>query len=884
MFQRTPGRAAPRRYRIGVVLAVLAFVPLLGTGWFTVGEVLSARAELERAETVDASVRDLVKLSELRTRLLDEQNWTAAQGGMSELGLSPRLVFGLTGIDVPSEVDDATARVDVLLAELGLADIEADVARLRSDTDRSLTEISDSYNGLERRVGRRADELLDELVVSAGLLSDRGSLVTSIRVLEAATVARQAISAEFNHFFGAQFSEVADRTDELQALVVESALRRDAIERIERLAPAESATGVALQVILTSEPTQAFDRTSLALVDGSFGSDSEVALTAVLADLDSVAEAFRDSSAATDVYFDLVEAAGEDVYAATAEAGAGAERRNQLALGALVGLAGVSVAMAVAATRAIVQPLHRLAAAAGRIRDGQTTADMVAETGPVEVREAAQALNEAGAHLALAERQALALAEGDLGHHSLSETSSGALGASLQNAVRTLAASLQEREDFRRRMTHEATHDGLTQLPNRNASLGQLRQAVARTGRADRRLAVLFIDLDGFKEVNDHHGHPAGDSVLRVVARRLADAARPGDHVGRLGGDEFVIIAEPIADEGDALALAEAIQAALGQPIQLDASTVAVGVSIGIAVSKTAIDDAGDLLRDADLALYRAKELGRNRLELCDDDLRSALAERADLEHAIRHALMADEFVLYYQPIVEPKTSTVVGYEALIRWDRPGHGLVAPDSFIPFAERSDLIVHIDRWVVETVARQIVAWEADGTMGDIPVSINISGRHLASSQFLADITGPIEAYGIHPSRIIVEITESALLDDLTSAAIRLQNLRQRGIRIAIDDFGTGYTSLAHLKSLPIDILKIDRSFTNDESATSLVQLIIDTGHLLGATVTAEGIETAEQALALGAMGSDDLQGYLYGRPVPARELDGGSRRTPTGSPG
>ena len=879
-----PGQRRPRPYRIGLVLAVIALVPLLGTGWFTVGEVLLARAERRQVDAIDASVQDLVLLSELRTRLLDEQNWTAAEGGMAQLGLSPRLVEGLTGIDVPATADEAATRVDQLVSELRLVDVADELAVIRGDAEGTLTEIGRRYHDLELVVGRLADRLLDEVIVGAGEISDRADLVNSLRVLDAATVARQSVSAEFNHYFGAQFSDFGDRTDEVRSLVAQSALRRSAIARIARLAPAGSAAAQTMDAILASPQAQAFDSASLALVNGSLdGEADEAALVAVLADLDTIAKTFEDSSAATVLYFDLVEAAGTDVYRATAAAGDSAKQRNQLALGALVGLAALSIGMAVAATRAIVQPIHRLAVAARRIRDGEATADQVRESGPREVLEAARALNEAGAHLALAERQALALAEGDLEHESLSETSSGALGASLQDAVRTLAASLQEREDFRRRMTHEATHDGLTQLPNRNASLDQLRRAVARTGRADGRLAVLFVDLDGFKEVNDHHGHPAGDSVLRMAARRLAKAVRDGDHVGRLGGDEFVVIAEPVADEQEVRALAASIHAALSEPIQLDNSAVTVGASIGVAIGDATTADAGDLLRDADLAVYRAKELGRNRVEVCDDELRSRMAERADLEHAIRRALIDDEFVLHYQPIVEPKTSAVVGYEALVRWDRPGQGLVGPDAFVPFAERSDLIINIDRWVVETVARQIVAWEAAGLLADIPVSVNISGRHLASPQFLGNITGPIQAYGIDPSRLVIEITESALLDDLTAAALKLQSLRQSGIRVAIDDFGTGYTSLAHLKSLPIDILKIDRSFTNDESAASLVQLIIDTGHLLGATVTAEGIETADQALALGAMGSDDLQGYLYGRPLPPQLLTGDPAGAPTGAP-
>ena len=544
----------------------------------------------------------------------------------------------------------------------------------------------------------------------------------------------------------------------------------------------------------------------------------------------------------------------------------------------LGGLALASIVVALAATRAIALPVRRLAGAARQIRDGDTKPEMVPDRGPTEVREAAQAINEAAAHLALAERQALALSEGDLDHESLRERASGKLGSSLQTAVSTLAASLQEREDFRLRMTHEATHDGLTQLPNRNASIAQLQRGLARTERGGHLLAVLFIDLDNFKDVNDLHGHHAGDMVLRTVAQRLAGAVRDGDHVGRLGGDEFLVIAEPVMNYDEALSIARRVQVDVTAPIQIDTVTVSISVSIGIALSDLCPGDSSALLRDADLAVYRAKNFGRGRIERCDEALRAEMAERADLEQALRVAVADNEFVLHYQPIVEPRTETTVGYEALIRWNRPGHGLISPVGFIPFAERSDLIIAIDKWVIRNVSRQIEAWEQEGRFTAIPVSINVSGRHLASPDFVANIVGPLDEHNVDPTRIIIEVTESSLLDDLTTAAIKLQNLRHRGVRTAIDDFGTGYTSLADLKSLPIDILKIDRSFTNDDSAASLVQLIINTGHLLGATVTAEGIETRSQATSIGDMGTDELQGFLYGYPQPASEL----RDTGTGA--
>jgi predicted signal transduction protein with EAL and GGDEF domain len=357
------------------------------------------------------------------------------------------------------------------------------------------------------------------------------------------------------------------------------------------------------------------------------------------------------------------------------------------------------------------------------------------------------------------------------------------------------------------------------------------------------------------------------------VAQRLVTTVREGDHVGRLGGDEFVVIAEPVQGVEDAMGLADRVLAALREPIDIGTVMVDVGASIGVALSDGSDLTADEVLRDADLAVYRAKANGRDSIEICNEDLRNEVAEAADLSVAIRQAIEQDEFVMHYQPIVDSTTNELRALEALVRWERPGHsGLVPPDVFVTFAERSTLIVDLDRWVLDAVARQIAEWQTDPRWSGVPVAINVSGRHLAHDRFVQHVLEPLQAHSIEPAAIIIEITESALLDDLASAAVKLQHLRDRGVLVSIDDFGTGYTSLAHLRSLPIDILKIDRSFTatavNGPHEESIVKLIIDTGHLLGARITAEGVETASEADTMVDLGSDSLQGFYYARPQPA----------------
>ncbi len=890
--RRPSGRRLHRpvfRYHISAVLLALAIFPLSGVAWFAVADVSEARAARAQAESVDAAVGRLALLTELKSRLQDERNWSAAGAAIKLIGVPPTLSYQMSGVDIPAELARAMADVDRLVAALGLDDVAQQliVARSTPAPEGTLFAIGRDYDVISSDVAARGQLVIDELTETAGRMRGGENLIRTLRVLEAATTSQESIAAEFTSYFGAQFSS-SDLNSDLRILLGEKRLRTIAEANIRRIAGPGSASRAAMDHIDDSPDVKTFDTSVDTLIRQAQTTGSDVKddrMTGLAArGLDGTVTMFRASQQSTALYFDLVNAAGGDALGASSAVSTAAQRQVDRALASAAALAALSLLLSAWATRAIVGPVRRLAEVAERISAGDSRARFGDAPGSVEIRAAGRAMDAAAAHLELAEQQAEALAEGDLDHPVLKRTTTGQLGASLQEAVEALASSLQEREEFRRRMTHEATHDGLTQIANRNASLAQLRRGMSRVRRSGSQLAVLFIDLDGFKDINDTHGHHAGDLVLRATAQRLVNTVRDGDHVGRLGGDEFLVIAEPVGGIDEAVALAERLLAALGEPMAIDHGTVAVKASIGIALSDsiplsdgTASDggttESADLLRDADLAVYKAKAEGRARVEICDDELRSAVVERADLERALRQAIDELEFVLFYQPIIDADSETVRGFEALIRWNRPGHGMMPPDLFIPVAERSDLILALDQWVVGAAARQLAAWQAQGLFPGLPVSVNISGRHLGSPDLVDDILAPLQDNGVDPALLIVEITESALLDDLGSAAVKLQVLRDHGIRVAIDDFGTGYTSLAHLKSLPIDILKIDRSYTNDTSAASLVKLIIDTGHLLGATITAEGIETPDQAVALARMGTDELQGYLYGRPQPPGDLDG-----------
>jgi predicted signal transduction protein with EAL and GGDEF domain len=351
----------------------------------------------------------------------------------------------------------------------------------------------------------------------------------------------------------------------------------------------------------------------------------------------------------------------------------------------------------------------------------------------------------------------------------------------------------------------------------------------------------------------------------------MTSIVRGGDTVARLGGDEFVILLEDITDETDVVRLAERVVAALAEPVQVFHRQVRIGASIGVTICNDGYVDAGRLLREADAAAYRAKNAGRGRYDVFDDALREELARRAELDVAIADGLRRGEFVLYYQPVVDLSTGRPRGVEALIRWNRPGCGLVSPDEFIPAAELSTLINDIGRWTLHEAAAQLARWDAQLGPKDLTVGVNISGRYLCSDDFVDDVRHAVETSGIEPSRLTVELTETVLVENLT-AATTMGKLRDLGVQVAIDDFGTGFTSVSQLLGMPIDTLKIDRSFVASSHPTSreLVHLMTRAAHAFGLRVVAEGVEEAGQIANLAECAVEAAQGYHFARPQSADE--------------
>jgi len=422
-------------------------------------------------------------------------------------------------------------------------------------------------------------------------------------------------------------------------------------------------------------------------------------------------------------------------------------------------------------------------------------------------------------------------------------------------------------------LLYSTLHDPLTGLPNRSLFIERLRHAMRRTSRhPDDSFAVLFLDLDRFKDVNDNLGHFAGDELLRAVARRLEACLRPEDTVARLSGDEFAILLESIAETSDAGRVAERIEEALSFPINLGGAEITTSVSMGIVTSTLAQDQPEQLLRSADMAMYRAKAAGRARYEMFDRTMHADALHRLQLETDLRRAVERNEFRLHYQPLISLRTGRVIGLEALLRWEHPDRGLVQPNEFIPVAEETGLIVRIGRWVLGEACAQLRQWQrARRRTEPLTIGVNLSVRQFAQPDLVNQLSRVISESGIPPESLRLEITEAAIIDRGGTAAVVLDQIRALGARIHLDDFGTGYSPLIYLHRLPIDAIKVDRAFVStmdsDEKNLQLVRTILTFARIVGLSTVAEGVSSAEQLRELRALECEHGQGYLFSAPIP-----------------
>jgi len=442
-----------------------------------------------------------------------------------------------------------------------------------------------------------------------------------------------------------------------------------------------------------------------------------------------------------------------------------------------------------------------------------------------------------------------------------------------------VSTDISERKALEAELERRASHDPLTGLPNRHTLVDRLGQALLRTkrGKEGRKVGVLFMDLDGFKTINDSLGHEAGDRLLVTVAERLRKRLRPEDVLARFGGDEFAVLLEEVADASETIRVAQRIAESLREPFTVNDHQVNLSTSVGIALgSAHTKDDPEGMLRNADAAMYKAKEQGLGCYAVFDPAMQTRAQERLELEAELRRALEQGEFVLYYQPEVSLYNGSMVGLEALLRWQHPERGLLKPSAFVPLAEETDVIAPIGRWVLEEACRQAKRWEEEHPLASpMTMEVNLSSKQLRRRELARTVEEALTRAGVEAHTLALDITETVLIGASEHNAQALEALKKMGIRLSLDDFGTGYSSLSYLKRLPVDRVKVDRSFVKglggNATDTAVVRIIIELCHTLGVEVLAEGVETSEQAALLKDMGCDVGQGYYFARPLRSEEL-------------
>jgi diguanylate cyclase (GGDEF)-like protein len=870
-----------RRLKGGSVrrlLVALVSLPLVAVGFYSGANDLASVHDLNAAARTVSAVRLVTQVDAARTAVEDELLPTlAASVGedralAEEYGLSP-LIQSLVRAAYPARA--AEAKQAAAAAALNAIDLRSAPPQLAQAVRAVREEVRNAHNAVVTgRLSVAADYadqrvLLDQLGIAERSEADR-ILTTNLSsgefqalqqleiVVTAAAAAGNETPAYLATVFNPSHSRNVDQvwllawtTYEGASANMDAQLRgtlATAWERIERLPQAVQ-----------------YD----ALVDPTTAHGASKPLTAMFVVAAS-------STARLAAFRGLLSHATAIAITAATSSRATINSRMAASMALTIGLVLASLFVAFVASSAISRPVRRLADEAEQISLGNLVE--VRPGGPVEVRTAGEALAATAASLRRIEAQAADLAAGRLDSASLRDALPGPLGKVVHASISRIMTTIHEREALQSELAHQAAHDPLTDLPNRAAALRQLEGALARAARSGHMVGLLFVDLDRFKAVNDTFGHAAGDETLRTVADRMRGAVRAGDVVCRLGGDEFVVVVEDAGSELSILETAHRVLAAVSHPVWLGDVEVPVGVSIGVGIGAIGATDAGTLLGEADTAVYLAKAGGGGKVEVFDQELRETLRQRAELEGAIRDGITEHQFALYYQPIIGIATGTVQGYEALLRWHRPGRGMITPDNFIPVAEQSSLINDLGRWVLFEAIAQLRRWtdktKPQGATSPY-VAINVSGRQLASPQLIDDVADAIATYGVDASNIVLELTETVLVAD-ASAIGRLARLRGLGVRIALDDFGTGYTSIAQLGLLPLDILKIDRSYIAAMGTSNhLVQMMIQVGQTYALQVVAEGVETAAQLEGLRHMNCDAAQGFLFARPQPADQLDDGN---------
>jgi diguanylate cyclase (GGDEF)-like protein len=863
----------PRAFSTGIRARLIAIVlvPIMGImTWATVSVTRQAKA-LARTQVLATEIDQLSEVIAARITLDQEYFPTQVRNVVRQYDLPGSFTSMIMGFNPDTEIVVTRAESDLAFQKPALERYQPKIADLRSLADDSRASTFDAvhakFRAIDEDLKARSITMLnkiDRIPAGSTIESQLDDLVNTLVNVSALS---NATTEQTHLLFELQSLARSDREIRSELAAADASAAIFIREVDEHAGPitlkalkefrSDSSTilaGVVVHEALTQETSQLFS-----------GAIDVSALTAAAGRYKSL---LHRSDLARGLLTTTIEENG--LLASSLRRNADNDMRQTLMQTAVLTLLSILIALYFA--RSISKPLLLLARRADAIRSGQLVGAPLDQAGPKEITAVTRAVNELVENLTLLDQQASSLAAGDLDSPALSRQLPGGLGVSMQATVDRLSSSIRNREELQLRLLHQASHDDLTGLPNRQSLTEFVDAALARSRRSKAPMAALFIDLDGFKSANDIHGHRFGDQVLILCAERLRASLRAGDFVARIGGDEFVIVAENLNGADEALRIADRFIDVLSQPVSIENKAANIGASIGIAIDLDGTATATALMRDADFAVYRAKASGRGHAELFDNTLRTEMEQRADVENAMLEAIRQGQLRLDYQPIVHVgpyQITDINSVEALIRWDRPGVGLVSPDYFIPLLESSPRMIDLGRWVLIHATKQLEAWSSHELMKDLSLTVNVSPRHLVAASFVADVTYALERSNIDPQRLVLEITETSLLDNVAVAAEHLAAVRALGIRIALDDFGTGFTSIRQLGELPIDILKIDRSFIGamaDRNTRTIVEMMVGVGKALGLLTVAEGVETPEQMSVLSNIGCFVHQGYLYHRPM------------------
>ena len=873
----------PRSLPLVVWVSLLIAIPVLGLGFLAVREVQRNMDESDAARDVVHTMEEQSAAINILAPVLIDRLGALGLARLGELGLDPEQVlvnieqdylvfrdenvafldrelaifaevvnqhdFG-DRIDLTPRVDSAIDDVQSVRAELvtdtaGVAETQQAYDSLLKVTDDFLIETADAFKSAHPDVFD-AQRLLRE--------HDVNRLVIRTAVFETALITDFVTGTTGLDLIAL----IAAQTVHDEALARAAEQRDD--ESIELLVAQRSALDPLASIWTEADP---ITPESVSISPELYG-DFAALLVERLGYLKSVEQ----------VTIEL----GAEVVAEAATESDRISRQNRLTLLGLLAIGFSVLIFEGAIIRSFARPLGRLHRRVERIGGGDLAVDELPLEGPSDVRRVTGALNEMAGTLDRVDRQLKFLAVGTVDPELADEPIPGRIGTSIRESVDRLAELTGELRESEEKLQREARRDSLTKGLNRFGVLEHLAERLEEPtalGADAAPFAVMILDLDGFKNVNDTNGQAVGDQMLCEVAERLGQLLGDGGVVARIGGDEFMVVAVEHRTDVAALELGRRIIETIEQPFRFGGLTLSISGSVGARLTDSA-SDALAVVEHADAAVYHAKRRGRGRVEMYDAELQKTIEQSAEIELALRNGIEDGELVLYLQPTADSATGQAVGAEALVRWNRPGIGLIMPDDFIPIAERSSLIIDLGRWVLHEACGFIANWKQRDPACDLRIAVNVSGRHLVEADFLTDLDAAISATGADPRCLEIELTESHLLDDIGRVNKVLSGVRSRGVAVSVDDFGTGYSSMTYLQRLPLDAVKIDRSFVDHATEGGfdavVIESIVRLAGSLGLDIVAEGIETDDQLAWLRRNAVHRLQGFLIARPMPIADAE------------